>query len=199
MKELFINYSINKVRKQFSNYDDNKLAEIKYGLEGLYILITKSIIIFAIAFILNIVKELLTLLLFFNFLRATGFGLHARSSMKCLGSSTLVFIGIPILCKYIVISFPIKLVISLICIANFLLYAPADTEKRPLVNKRKRCIYKIVTTAISIIYTLLLLFIKTDFLVNTILFSMIIEGVLINPLSYRLLGLRYGNYKYYNK
>ncbi len=198
MRDIFINYSISKIKKQYSNYDDDKIAEIKYGLEGLYILITKSIIIFGIAFILNIVKELLLLLLFFNFLRFTGFGLHAKSSLKCLGSSTLVFIGIAIVSKYFIISIPIKLVVSLFCVANFLIFAPADTEKRPLINKRKRYIYKFVTTAISIIYTILLLLIKTNFITNIIMFSMVIEGVLINPLSYRLLGLRYDNYKYYN-
>ena len=45
---------------------------------------------------------------------------------------------------------------------------------------------------ISLILSLISLFIS-----NIILFAMIIEGVLINPLSYKLLGLKYDNYKYY--
>lgn len=197
MRELFVTYSINKVKKQYSDFDEDKIAEIKYGLEGLYILITKSIVIFGIAIVLGIAKELLLLLLFFNSLRLTGFGLHAKSSMKCLSSSTVIFIGITLISKYVVISIPIRLVVALICTANFLLYAPADTEKRPLINKKKRSIYKIITTTLSLIYTILLIFIKTNFISNAILFSMVIESVLVNPLSYRLLGLRYDNYKYY--
>lgn len=197
MRELFINYSMKKIKGQYSNYNDNDLERIQYGLEGLYILITKTIIIFSIAFVLNIQKELLLLLLFFNCLRLTGFGLHAKSSGKCLGSSTLVFIGLSFLSKYLVVSFPVRLGVALLCTVNFIVYAPADTEKRPLVNKRKRRIYKVVTATISIIYTALLVLIKSNFISNIILFAMIIEGVLINPLSYKLLGLRYDNYKYY--
>lgn len=197
MKELFITYSMKKIRKQYSDYDNNRLDKIQYGLEGLYILITKTIIIFSIAFIVGIIKELLLLVVFFNSLRLTGFGLHAKSSGGCLGSSTIVFIGLAFLSKFLVVSFPIRLVIALLCTANFILYAPADTEKRPLVNKRKRRIYKAITATISIIYTALIIFIKTNFISNIILFAMIIEGVLINPLSYKLLGLKYDNYKNY--
>lgn len=197
MRDLFIEHSIARIRKQFKEYDEDKIAEIKYGLEGLYIMVTKTIIIFGIAIILNIWKELLLLLLFFNLLRMPGFGLHAKSSGKCLISSTTIFIGLALLSKYISIPFLIRLIVAIFCTVNFCLYAPADTEKRPLINKKKRCIYKVIIVIIALIYTILQFIIKDSLILNILVFSMAIECVLINPLSYRFLGLRYDNYKYY--
>ena len=49
MKEVFINNSMNLIHKYYPNYSEEKLAELKYGLLGLYLMITKSIIIFGIA------------------------------------------------------------------------------------------------------------------------------------------------------
>lgn len=198
MREFFINYSMKTIKKQFV-YSDDKLDEIKYGLEGLYILITKSLIIFSIAALLGIVKELLILLLFFNILRFTGFGLHAKSSLKCLISSTTVFIGITFFCKFIIIPFELRLMICIFCLVSLILYAPADTEKRPLINKNKRVMYKIISIATGIIYTLLQFVNNNSFLINTATFSMVIECVLINPFVYKVLGFRYSNYKYYEE
>ena len=45
MRNLIIDNSLSFIKRNCS-YDDVKLAEIKYGLEAIYILITKSIIIF---------------------------------------------------------------------------------------------------------------------------------------------------------
>ena len=45
MKKLIINYVMNLIEKN-GNYNEEKLAIIKYGLEGLYLTITKLIIIF---------------------------------------------------------------------------------------------------------------------------------------------------------
>lgn len=197
MRDLFINYSISKIRKQYEDYDDDKIAEIKYGLEGLYILITKTIVIFTIAAIVGVVKELFILLIFFNILRLTGFGLHAKSSSKCLISSSLVFIGIAMMCKWLIVPFPIRLILSSLCVVNFIMYAPADTEKRPLINTKKRYVYKILTVMVSVIYTILQFLINDNFIANVITFAMIIEGTLIHPLIYRIFKFRYANYKYY--
>lgn len=197
MREQFLTYSMNKVREQ-SSYDEDKLDEIRYGLEGIYILVTKSIVIFSIAIILHIFWELLLLLVFFNLLRMTGFGLHAKSSKGCLVGSTAVFIGLTLASKYISFSLPIRLAVSIICVINLAIFAPADTEKRPLVNKKKRIIYRLLTTIIAIIYTILQFIITDNFLLNSLVIGLLIESVLVNPLSYRLLGLRYNNYKYYN-
>ena len=92
MKDVFISNSMNLIKKYYPNYSEEKLEEVKYGLLGFYLMITKSIIIFGIALYLNIFKELLIFTIIYNILRATSFGMHASKSWICLVSSTLIFI-----------------------------------------------------------------------------------------------------------
>ena len=89
------------IKKQYPNYDNDKIDEIMYGLEGIYLTITKTIIIFAIAFILEIQKELLILLLSFNFIRLFAFGMHANNSITCLIFSSSLFLGGAALIKFV--------------------------------------------------------------------------------------------------
>ena len=197
MKKLILNSSIHLIEDNFPNYNSEQLDAIRYGLEGVYILITKLVVIFSMAYFLGIFKEAIILLLFFNLLRMTAFGLHASKSWMCWISSSIVFIGCPLLCIHLVLPLWSLVTIAGICFVNLVLYAPADTVKRPLVNKKKRTIYKIVTLVTACIYFLLLFFIESQFLKNTLVCSMIIQVVLIHPLVYKLFRLPYNNYKSY--
>ena len=85
-----------------------------------------------------------------------------------------------------------------ICILHYLLFAPADTKKRPLPNKKKRIIRKIITVMIGIIYTLIIIFINNQYWTGIILSSLIIQAIVISPLTYRLFNQPYNNYKMLN-
>lgn len=196
MKNAIINSTMNNI-KHYYNYDDNKLSEIKYGLETLYLTITKTIILLIISVLFSYLKELILFMIFYGILRLTGFGLHAKKSIHCWISSLILFIGIPNICKYFVIPMWIKILISVITLVLIIIYAPADTEKRPLIHKNKRVAYKIITIIISIIYLFFIYYLSTEYLINILLFSLITECLMINPLSYKLMGVPYGNYKNY--
>ena len=94
--------------------DEDSKAIIKYGLESIYILITKSIVIFTIAFILGIFKEMIIFLLLFNVIRTYAHGLHATKSYICLIVSTLCFIGLPYISTIITIPDMLKIVMGII-------------------------------------------------------------------------------------
>ena len=196
------NYLINKIMKSIEekeDYSKQKLAEIKYGLESLYITITKTIVIFTLAYFLNILHELLLIILFYGLLRITAFGLHSKKSWQCWLSSLIVFILLPYVVKIITVSIPLRIILSITSIVFLAIFAPADTEKRPLINKRKRTIYKIITIITSIGITAYS-FITTNILVqNAILISLILECSMISPLTYRIFKLKYANYKTYKK
>ncbi len=80
MKKFVLDKCMNIIKKN-KNYDKTKLAEIKYGLEGLYLMITKLIIITIIAIILNITKEYLLFMLIYTIMRAPSFGIHAKKKL----------------------------------------------------------------------------------------------------------------------
>ncbi len=79
----------------------------------------------------------------------------------CATASLLIFIIIPKLCETITINNNIKIITSIICTLLIGIYAPADTEKRPLINKNKRTIFKIISLIISIIYIVMIFTINT--------------------------------------
>lgn len=198
MKKKILDKCINII-KENKNYDDIKISEIRYGLEALYLLITKLIIIFIIAAILKIFKEVLLFILICNIIRKPSFGLHATKSWICLISSLLAFIGIPILMTYINLNIQSKLLIGLLSIFHIYMYSPADTQKKPIVNKKRRKIYKILSTIICTIYIILTLLIKDKYLSNCFLFSTLLQNILISPITYKLFKLPYNNYKTYMK
>lgn len=196
MKKLIINNCLNYIKK-YNNYSDIKLKEIEYGLTGIYLTFSKMIIISIISIILGIFKEMIIFTLMFNLLRITAFGLHATKSYICLISSIIMFILIPILCNNININIYLKIIICFICIILMFKNAPADTYKRPIINKKRRLIYKTISTSLAIIFSIFTLTISNRFISNCLLFSLILESILISPIIYKLFKLPYNNYKTY--
>ena len=197
MKEVIVNNLINNISKHY-NYDNTKLMEIKYGIETIYLTITKTIVVILISLLIGTIKELALFMLFYGILRITGFGLHAKKAWHCWVFSLTLFSLIPYLIKILTIDYKIMLIVFSICSILFLIYAPADTEKRPLIHRNKRIIYKVLTVTISIIYGILAYFTKS-LISNSLMFACIMQVLMILPISYKLLGLKYDNYKSYRK
>ena len=197
MKQLFLENSMNFIckYKSISDYDKKK---VKYGLEGLYLTITKMVLLTILALLLNMFKEFILVVVFFNVIRYTGFGFHAEKSYQCLLFSTFNFIAIPFLLLHIQLSNFFVYIICAICIFHYLLFAPADTKKRPLSNKRKRIIRKIVTVTIGFIYTLMIILLNNTYWTSIILSAMIIQAIIISPIIYWLFNQPYNNYKALN-
>lgn len=198
MRSKIINSIMNQI-KIYNNFDDIKLQEIKYGLETVYLTIIKTIVFILLAILLKTIKGLLLFMLFYGIIRLTGFGVHAKKSIHCWISSILIFLIIPILIKYITINNYILYIISLISITILAIYAPADTPKRPLINKKKRIIYKVLTILISIGYLITITIIKDKLIINSLFYSLLLECFLVTPLIYKLFGVSYKNYKNYKR
>ena len=197
MKKRLLKYIRKSIKKQYPNYNNDKIDEIMYGVEGIYLTITKMIIIFSLAILLGIFKELIILLLFFNLIRLFAFGMHADKSIICLIFSVMIFIGSSFLCKYIILNKTILYSLYLIAITIISFYAPADTVKRPLIKKKKRTIYKVLSIFVTFIFFIISLFIKNNLLINCLIFSLLIECLLILPITYKIFHLPYRNYKNY--
>ena len=196
MRDIIINKQINVIQK-YNNFDEEKIAIIKYGLESIYILITKLIAILTVSYFLGLLKETLIFLLFYNIIRTPSFGLHATKSWICLVSSLLIFILLPLLCKLIIIPFPLKITLGLISILFIFKNAPADTYKRPIISKKRRLFFKIISTVIAFTMIIFALFIENQFLANSLIFSIILQCFMISPTVYNFFKLPYDNYKNY--
>ena len=198
MKKKFLTLIENKIKKEYPKYSKEEIETIMYGVETIYITITKTIIIFSLAAVLGLFKELLFLLIAFNIMRIPAFGLHASNGTICLIFSSLLFIISTILCKYLNIPVSVSIIIYILMFINIVLYAPADTVKRPLINAKKRKRYKIISIIFTLIYFLLSLFIKDNLITNSLTFGLLIECILINPITYKVFNMPYKNYISYD-
>lgn len=198
MKKKFINYSTFLLR-QSGKYDDEQIEIIIYGLEGIYLTITKMIIIFLLSIILNIFTEVVILLITYNIIRSQAFGIHASKSIYCLISSIIFFVGGALLCKNMTLPIWIMISIALICNICLFLYAPADTCKRPLVNSKKRKRFKFISFSLGIVYTVLIIIFRDYSIVNYLLIGMLEAVLMILPITYSMFNMPYNNYKSYYK
>ena len=197
MKKIVLKKIEEIIKKSNKDIDEIKLEEIMYGLESLYLTIEKIILIIIISLILRIFKEVIIFMLIYNIIRFTGFGAHAKDSLSCLIMSTITFIAIPLISMYIAIPLLIKMIIGIICLIIFIIYAPADTEKRPIISKKRRLFYKVSTTLIGVLYIVLSIYINNIFLNNVFIFSLILQSIMILPITYKIFGTSYNNYKNY--
>lgn len=198
MKEVFLNKSMDLLSSKY-NYDSLTKDKILYGLEIIYIFITKLSVILISALIFGLFKEMLIFTLLLNGLRTFAYGVHAKKSWHCYISSLVVFILMPYIFINININLIQKIIISILSLISMYVYAPADTEKRPIVNMNQRKNLKLYSFLVCTIYIILSFIIKNEMIINLILLSMITESFVINPFIYKIFNLPYNNYKEYLK
>lgn len=199
MREKFLKSTMKSIANKYPDYDKDRLEIIEYGLESLYIMITKTIVISLIALLLNVFKEMLIIMILYNIIRTTAFGMHAKESWQCYIISITLFIGGALLFKYINVSFYANALIGATSYIFLVIYAPADTYKRPLVNTKKRKIYKIITVINSSIFLILIIVFKNSNISTALSLGLLDSMLMIHPLTYRMFHLPYNNYKTYNE
>lgn len=198
MKDLIINSSLKYIKNNNPDFDKDKIEVIEYGLVSMYLLISKLIIITLIAWMIGIVKELFIFTFLYNLIRMPSFGLHASKSWICLVVSTIMFLGVPIICMNIVISNSLKSAIGIIFTIFIFKNSPADTHKRPIANPKRRSFFKICSTIISVIFVGLSIYVNDNFLSNCLIAVIGCQTLFISPTVYKIFKLPYNNYKNYD-
>lgn len=167
-----------------------------YGLNVLYIFITKSVLIFLLAFLFNLEQELILLFIFFNICRFFAGGIHLKNSGACLFVSASVFLLISLLIKVLFFN-DMFLFLYVFILLSFIFYSPADTKKKPIINQYKRNELKICSITICILFFCISTLITNKIVILAMLFSCLFESILILPITYKIFNEQYGNYKYF--
>lgn len=196
MKEIFIEKSL-KLIETNNTLSFKERKKIIYGLTGLYVLITKFLILSIIALLSNSYSQFILILVVYGIERLYGFGIHMNSSLSCYIMSIILLNGGSILCKHILLPLNIRCILWIFIIINFILYAPADTEKRPLIYADKRKHAKKMSLLILIF--LLIISIKFPVYKNIIIYASFLETISINPLTYKAFKMKYNNYKTFER
>lgn len=181
--------------ESMEKYDEVKLAEIRYGLEGFYLTMSKLIIIIPLAFILNTAFYTLIFLLFSLPIRTTSSGFHANTSFQCLIISILAFILVPLLATHFILPVIAKCIIYFCLLIGFWIMAPKDSEKKPIVNNKKRFWLKIVSVSIIVVYFFISFFVNNT-IENLMILALITQAIMISPIPYLLFKQKY-NFKWF--
>ena len=195
MKEKFVNSSIKFISK-YQECDDLKIKKLNYGLQGIYNLIVKLSIVIIIAIITKTINQTLLFLLFYAGIRTFSYGLHAKSNLACWITTIIIYNIIPYFIKNI--NFPIYMsyIALIVALISMILWAPADTPKKPLIRKKNRKKCKIISIIVVIIYTIIIFMINNTMITNSITYALIIQSIVINPLTYKITKTQFNNYKY---
>lgn len=198
MKNIIIGKSIKFIQNNNNDITDKDLEKIRYGLEGVYLTLTKFLFISLFMIYFNLFLHFLIFTFFFSIIRMFAFGLHASKSYLCFIFSSLLFILCPLLALNVEINIWIKFLLCLFSLTSIVLYAPADTLKRPLINKKKNRRFKSLSIFIALIYIFFIILINNNFISNIMLFALTTEAILILPITYKIFKLPYRNYKNYH-
>jgi len=125
-------------------------------------------------------------LFFYTIIRCVGYGAHAKSNIMCWIFSITLLIGLPYVFNILNISTIVKFILWIICFICFFIFCPADTEKRPMINKRRKLKFKIKLLLIYLLY--LYLIYKFDNISNFIIAALILQAFLSSPLGYITMG-----------
>ena len=196
MKERFINSSIRFISK-YQECDDLKIKKLKYGLEGIYNVLTKLFVVLILAIITGTIVETSLFLLFYAGIKTFSFGIHAKSSIGCWIITILVYNIIPLAMKNFNCSNLLGYIIIGLSFLSILLWAPADTPKRPLIRRKNRIKCKILSLIIVFLYATIFLLNNNQAINNAIAYSLMIQSIMINPIIYKITNTRFNNYKYY--
>lgn len=196
MKEKFIASVVNLAKRK-KEYTEEEVAIMRYALEGIYLTFTKILVITLIAALLGLFKEYIWFVLLYTPIRSVSFGWHANTTKECWVVSILAFILIPYTFSIITINRITKIILLTFSIFIFALYSPADTKKRPIVNKKRRLMFKVASLIITLVYCCYS-FKHSNLISNLMIASLLYQSLLINPLIYKITQQEFNNYKTYN-
>lgn len=170
------------------SHNEIEREKIRFGVRLVFNDSWKVMIVYLIAFCLDVVlATLLTHLIFFT-LRQVCFGFHFRNGLTCLITSVF---SLPIAVFFIKSwDWERKYIFSIALISTIvlLLFAPIGTEKRPVFNrKHRRYLRKKLFIRLLIIWTITL-FLSSSFQ-NFILYAIIL--IAISILTQKIQGAKY--------
>lgn len=202
MIEKFCSYIVGKMRNQMPEIDDEKAEVLMYGIQLIIGEIPKTILLFALGFLLGIGWYTIFAYIALVPYRAASGGFHLKTHLGCIIGSSVFYYGIIYLSKFLTLDTIQKYILVFIAlifgIIMVSLYAPADTENIPILSKKERNRKKILSY-ITLVLTLLAgILIQDKMISNILIIGVIVQTMMISRIAYILTNNKYG-YEVYQK
>lgn len=159
----------------------------------------KIVQIYSVAAILGVIIPTFVMHSSYMVLRKYARGWHSRSSLRCSLIGIVIFVGVPYIFQRLEIMIPMYCLYTsfLPMLVLVYRYAPADTEKNPLVKSAERRVMRKRAFLRLLILILFILFFQKTQLANWIFLGISVEILFITPLFYKLTKRSYRNYENY--
>lgn len=168
---------------------------IRYTVMQLTGELVKIIIMAAIAIYFNIGHLLLIAIFSMAIYRIPAGGCHSKSHISCFIASSVLFFGnvvVSILVRGSFLDY-LYMGIFLINIPIIQIFAPADTEMKPIISSRLRSRLKIVSYITMTGLILVGRFLISDIIIrNIFIFGTLAQSITMLPFMYKMLGSKYG-------
>lgn len=202
MLDKICTFLTNKIRKEIPEINDEKAEVINYGLQNIVGEIPKIFIMLGVSYILNIFwLALFTFIVLIPYKGASG-GIHLKTHIGCILFTIAFYCIIPFISQFYILTTIIKyILVSVIWIFGMImirLYAPADTESVPILNRKDRRKKQIVSYITYTIALFVAIIIPNETISNILVLSNFIQTLTITKVAYRLTNSKYGYEVYGN-
>ena len=202
MIDKICQYLTNRIRKEMPEIDDERAEIIMYGLQNIIGEFPKGFLILLIAYFCGIFKLTLISMLIIAPYRCFSGGVHMKTHLGCIIYTMILYMGSALLGKYIVLAGITKYIIAtsvwIFCMFMIKLYAPADTENVPILNKKERKQKQIFSYIILTVEFIIALFINNTIISGIIILGDFIQTLTITRLAYNITDNKYGHEVYAN-
>lgn len=196
IKQRTLNKFEKFLHKNIENITEEEIEVALYGMEVIYSLVTKTLLFFIISIAFGWQMEFLIVTLLLATIRASSFGFHADKEINCYIVSFGTIFGTIYIARNYSFHILFTAIVCLVSVLITILYAPADTEKRPLLNARVRTILKLCSTITALFFSLIAI-INVGFVSTATVCILFVNALNISPILYKIFKRRYRNYEYY--
>ena len=197
MIDKFCDLITEKIKSKVTDIDEERELVINFGVRLIFGELPKILILFIIGFLLNMGWQ--TLLLFFLIAPYRSFtgGIHLKTHLGCMITTSILYLLPIILSKYILISDKniLYILAGLITIFSIIIiakYAPADTENMPILSKKEIKSKKVKAYISLVILLSIIIFNPYKQFSYMIIYAIFLQNLTVLPISYKLTNNKHG-------
>ena len=200
MIDKICEFILNKMKKEMPDITKEKEEVITYGLQLILGEIPKTLLLFAVSFLLGFGWYMLFAYIAIMPYKMVSGGIHLHTHLGCITVSAISYYGTILISKFLILdSLQKYILIGLSFVFGILMismYAPADTENLPIISKKERKIKKILSYIILTITLVAAMFIKDSTLSNILIIGTTIQSLFISRIAYKVTNNKYGHEVY---
>ena len=197
MIDKFCDWITKKIKAKVSDIDEEREMIINFGVRLIFGELPKILILFIIGFVLKMGWQ--TLLLFFLIAPYRSFrgGIHFKTHLGCMLTTSCLYLGPIIVTKYFQINNDLILyvftaIITIFSIFIIAKYAPADTENIPILTKKERKSKKIKAYISLAILVTITIFSTDKSISYIIIYGIFLQNLTVLPISYKITKNKHG-------